>query len=374
MINKENLEQHKEHLTPGYLALFKAYPDTFNMPVYRTRRTAGAPNWVYESMRKNALNAKLNEGGNGVINAIGGSPFPIPKNGLEAIWNHSLRWRYTGMSGHLSSLVVQESGDFNRTLTDFDIYYPYNDPSLTYEQLDNTIFKMYAQVVKPVRRSGDIVLVHETLNQEQEPRQSWVYMKGHRRVRKAPVIGFDAPVSNNDDLFVADEIDMWNGSPQRYDWTLVGKKEIYIPYNSYRIALPDVKYKDLVLKGHAKPDYTRFELHRVWVVEAKLKDGKSHIYGRRLFYLDEDSWTAALMENYDSHDVLWRVAMQHNKYYYDKDALSAWGGQVVYHDLISRRYAMNGFSSEEESVYDYSWRPKKPGSYFTVQALRRRGR
>jgi len=374
IINKDNLEQYKDMLTQGYLALFEAYADTFNMPVYQTRRTAGAPDWVYESMHKNARQAELAKGGNGVINAIGGSPFPIPQNGLEAIWNHTLRWKYTGMTGALSSLLVQENGDFTRTSTEFEIYYPYNDPALSYDQLNNTIFKLYARVTSPASRSGNIALIHETLDQTKKPRQAWVYQKGQRRVRKAPTIRFDAPVANSDGLVLTDEVDLWNGSPERYDWTLVGKKEMLIPYNAYRIALSDVKYQALVMKGHVNPEYTRFELHRVWVVEARLKEGQTHVYGRRLFYLDEDSWTVALTENYDRRDQLWRVGMQHNKYYYDKDALSAWGGQTVFHDLNARRYVMSGFSSEEATVYDYSWRPKKPKSHFTVQALRRRAR
>ena len=65
------------------------------------------------------------------------------------------------------------------------------------------------------------------------------------------------------------------------------------------------------------PDHLRYELHRVWVVDATLKKGERHIYKRRTFYIDEDSWQILLVDQYDNRDQLWRVSEGHAITYYD---------------------------------------------------------
>ena len=82
---------------------------------------------------------------------------------------------------------------------------------------------------------------------------------------------------------------MFNGAPDRYDWKLIGKKELYIPYNAYRLDSPQLKYSDIIKPGHINRDLTRYELHRVWEVEATLKTGERHIYAKRHFFIDEDT-------------------------------------------------------------------------------------
>jgi hypothetical protein len=164
---------------------------------------------------------------------------------------------------------------------------------------------------------------------------------------------------------------MYNGAPDRYDWTLIGKQEIFIPYNNYRVGSPDVTYKELLTPGHLNPEFTRYEKHRVWVVEANLKEGSRHIYRKRRFYLDEDSWGAAIIDMYDERNELYRISMAYLKSYYEIPA--TWTSMDVYHDLQARRYHVQGLENEERSAMDFS--QASPGTrYFTPQELRRRGR
>ncbi|MNJ62043.1 hypothetical protein D3C77_578630 [compost metagenome] len=51
----------------------------------------------------------------------------------------------------------------------------------------------------------------------------------------------------------------------------------------------------------------RWELHRVWEVEATVAGGKRHAVAKRKFYFDEDSWMVLLMDGYDSEGKLWRT-------------------------------------------------------------------
>ena len=212
--------------------------------------------------------------------------------------------------------------------------------------------------------------MHETLNQNIEPRKAWVYKPGQRRVRRAPNVAFDNPGTAADGLRTSDQFDMYNGSPERYDWELVGKKEIYVPYNSYKLHSKELKYDDILSPLHMNPDHLRYELHRVWVVDAVLKPGSGHLYKRRTFYIDEDSWQILHVDQYDNRDQLWRVSEAHVINYYDVPVV--WTTVEAHYDLQSGRYLAMGLNNEESFTADFS--VKKDSSDFTVSALRRSGR
>src|SRR3546814_12861612 len=76
--------------------------------------------------------------------------------------------------------------------------------------------------------------------------------------------------------------------------------------NSTRIGSPDATYDKVIRRGHINPEYARYELHRVWVVEATLKAGLRHAFSKRVFYVDEDSWSIAAVDCYDGRGQLWR--------------------------------------------------------------------
>jgi hypothetical protein len=166
-------------------------------------------------------------------------------------------------------------------------------------------------VTAPARLAGTVLLVHETLDQVKEPRKAWVYNAGQRRVRQAPQVSYDGPGTAADGLRTSDNLDMYNGAPDRYDWKLEGKKEMYIASNSYKLDSPKLKYADIIKAGHINQDLTRYELRRVWHVVATLKPGQRHIYAKRDFYIDEDTWQAAVIDHYDGRGQLWRVAEAH---------------------------------------------------------------
>lgn len=371
VVTAKNMGKYEQHLTEGQKGLLKTYPNTFKIPVYETRRTGAMPQWIYNNIYKNALNAELVEGGNGIRDAIGGIPFPIPQNGLEVIWNHNTRWRGQYAVRRASEVAVQPDGDYSLITTQAEIDYNYYRRGITPEQLDNVLIYYLSFTKSPARLAGGAVLAHETMNQVKEPRQAWGYNAGQRRVRKAPNLAYDTPVAAADGLRTIDETDLFNGSPDRYNWKLKGKEEIFIPYNNYRLGSPDITYENLLMPGHINPDYTRYEKHRVWVLEATLKPGQRHIYHKRVFYIDEDSWGAAVIDQYDERGELWRVSMAYLKTYYELPAV--WTDMDVFHDLQSRRYHIQGMDNEEATTIDFS--QESPGDrYFTPQELRRRGR
>ena len=370
-IDKSNMDQYKANMTPGEMALMNAYPDTFKMPVYQTRRTGAAPQWVYDNTKKNATSGELVQDGNGFKNAVGGIPFPIPQSGVEAIWNHIARYRGTYVLRTGAEVAVQRNGSFVPVSGNTQVLFKYYVPDATYESINNRMFFYLNQIKSPARLAGGATLVHETLDQVAEPRQAWQYSSGQRRVRRAPNLAYDSPIDESDALRTADDTDMYNGSPNRYDWKLLGKKEVYIPYNNYRLTAEGVKYEDILIPGHLNPELTRWELHRVWVVEANLKSDARHIYSKRVFFLDEDSWQAAEVDQYDGRGDLWRVSLAYLKNYYDLP--TTWSALDTYHDLQSGRYHVQNLDSEEKTTLQFNL-PVPDDGEFTPAALRRGGR
>lgn len=369
-VTKANMEQHKALLSPGQQALFNLYPDTYKMNVYPTHRSASYPQYVYDATKAIAGTAELVQGGNGIINAAVGIPFPIPANGLEAIWNHIVRYRGVAATRNGGQAAPTATGAYTLIGFNEEIMFKYSDKSATAEalQAENILFRFKQSVTTPARLAGTALLVHETMDQVKTPRQAWTYNTGQRRVRRAPNVAYDAPGTASDGLRTTDDFDMFNGSPDRYTWELKGKQEMLIPYNSYKLHSKETKYESLLTAGHLNPDYVRWEKHRVWVVEATLKSGMRHVYGKRVFYIDEDSWQIHVADLYDARGELYRVAVAHGLNYYEVP--THWSTLEVYHDLNSRRYIAIGLDNEDR-MYDFS--VKLSDNDFTPAALRREG-
>ena len=370
-ITAKNLENYKDLLTPGQVKLFDTYPETFKMNIYQTHRSASYPEHVYQAVNKNATRSELVKEGNGIKGAAVGIPFPIPANGLEAIWNHTLRYRGESVTRQGGQAAPTASGDYTLVGLQESLLLPYNvkDALPTELEKTNILFKFKQNVTEPARLAGTALLVHETMDQIKTPRQAWTYNTGQRRVRRAPNVAYDAPGTASDGLRTTDDFDMYNGAPNRYNWELKGKQELLIPYNDYRLHSDKVKYSQILQPGHINPELVRYEKHRVWVVEASLKEDTRHIYKKRVFYIDEDSWQVAITDIYDNRDELYRVGISHTINYYEVPTL--WSTLDVFHDLQSRRYIALGLDNEEK-MYDFSAQLEQKN--FTPSALRREGR
>ncbi|PTX91213.1 DUF1329 domain-containing protein [Opitutus sp. ER46] len=366
-VTPENQGNYAGKLTAGHLALLKAYPD-YKLVVYPTHRSASVPARIEEATRKIASTAHLVHDGAGVEGALIGTPFPIPQNGLEVIWNHLLRYRGDAVARYISQAAPQRNGGFSLVTFEDESWFNYHRPDVTPETLDNVIIYFKQTVTGPARLAGSILLAHETLDQVKEPRRAWTYNAGQRRVRRAPNIAYDTPGTASDGMRTTDQFDMFNGAPDRYDWELVGKKEMIVPYNSYKLHSRDVKYADILKPLHINQDLARYELHRVWVVDAKLKPGKSHQYARRTFYVDEDSWQVLAVDQYDTRGQLWRVSEAHCINYYEVPAF--WSTLEVHMDLQVGRYLAIGLDNEGR-MYDFSI--KRTARDYSPDSLRREG-
>jgi len=345
-ITAESQDEHADHLTDGQRALLRAYPESWRMNVYPAHRSASYPEWVYEAVRDNATAARVVLEGKGAVEgARVSSPFPIPKSGVEVIWNHNLRWRGVLVSRSEGQTAVTRRGNYNVILSVQEIGIPYGAPRTTAftRRHPNVMFAIKSKIIAPALLSGEGTLVIEPIDQTRAPRKAWSYSRALRRVLRNPYIAYDFPASYAANLRTVDDGGLFIGPPDRFAWTLRGKREIYIPYNAYRLHGRDVGPGDILRTGHINPDLARYELHRVWVVEGVLKPGEKHVYSRRVFYVDEDSWQIAVAESYDHEGQLWRVNEAHALNLYEVPVL--WDTLQVYHDLSQRRYAVSGLDN-----------------------------
>ncbi|MNJ05927.1 hypothetical protein D3C77_00050 [compost metagenome] len=371
IITAATAEQYKDKLTPGQQALFKRYPDTYKMPVYKTQRSAVLPQTAYDAAKKSAVTTEAVNDGYSLknFNDIHYFAFPIPKNGLEVVWNHLTRYRGHSYINSQVQATPQVNGSFTPVQIEIASGFPWLMSDAKPKDINNILFFAKQTVTSPARMAGNVTLIHETLDQVAEPRMAWAYNAGQRRVRRAPQVAYDGPGTAADGLRTADNADMYNGAPDRYDWKLVGKKEIYIPYNSYKLQSPSLKYTDVIQPGHINQDLTRYELHRVWEVVGTLKSGSRHIYAKRHMFFDEDTWTAVEIDHYDGRGQLWRVSEGHTFTDYVQK-LTAFAGIGTY-DLMAGRYVVSNLGNENKQGINYAYQPSV--NDFTPAALRNAG-
>ena len=263
---------------------------------------------MYDNTFKNATRAKLNHDGLTLEGAYGGVPFPIPKNGDEVRWNHLLAWRGDSIDQRYKIWSVTAGGKavMASEASTFEQFPYYGRDAQAQSQYKDQYIWALQVTEAPALRAGEALLIRQTTDFRQD-NSIWQYLAGQRRVRRAPNVGFDTPdfVASGTNFF--DETLGGYGSPERFELKLVGKKEMYVPYNTNKLFM--VADQEAMGPNHLKPENVRWELHRVWVVEATLKQGKRHAVSRRVNYYDEDTWQTTLMDGWDGQGKLWRTSM-----------------------------------------------------------------
>jgi Protein of unknown function (DUF1329) len=367
-IDASNWQQYADTLTEGSKALFEKYgADGFRMDVYPTKRDYVVPDWVYANTGKNATGATLVADGQKIDGHYPGIPFPVPASGMEVLWNHLTRY-ITDHTIKYDTYYVNANGRPILSTTGYmtNVMPMNEDPDALAG--DKAWLKLRINYKAPARRAGEILLVHEPGADftEGRGRKAWQYLTGQRRVRLAPAVNFDTPnpgvagTSTYDDSFI------FNGSPERFDWKLVGKKEMVIPYSCYDFVF-NSEVTDVLGEKFINPDTVRWEKHRVWIVEADLKEGSRHLYSKRRFYIDEDSWAALAADNYDGRGNMWRVQY-------------AYGANL--YDIKSNYHFAYGAYDVLQGIYNLNTKPVPGGfkngvtegdKYFTPKGMARSG-
>jgi len=360
VIDAKNMAPQAAHLTEGTKALLQKYP-TFRVDVYPTHRTVAFPKFVTDNTAKIAVHAKTTNDGRSIEGAHAGFPFPMPKTGYEAMWNHLVRFNGQSYEAKYRNLSVDASGRTTLATEGLSTQeYPYWDAS---KPQSDTYWRIKLAYTGPARRAGEALMIVDPLDTGAKDRRAWTYLPGQRRVKVAPDLSFDTPNPGTAGATTFDDTFMFNGSMDRFDFKLVGKKEMIVPYNDYA-AVYQSKQDDLLKPNHLNPDLVRWELHRVWVVDATLREGKRHVYGKRTFYLDEDSWAIVASDEYDGRGQLYRTGFAYMTPSYDVPA--PYTDMFGHYDLVSRLYSLTGFIAETGGLRHV---PAAPDREWTADAL-----
>lgn len=366
IIDKNNAEQYKAMLSPGQMAMLKRFPD-YRMPVYPSHRSVRIPQKMVDESRANVSKTELSGDGDGLKNFNYGTPFLMPTEALEVIQNVKSRFRGGAVKRVFDSATVQEGGQYTLTTTEQVVNFRETISDL--EPSDNLLFLYKTRTTAPARSAGEATLIHESLDQTAEPRAAWQYIPGQRRVRRAPTIAYDSSARYSFGQLTSDGVEGFNGATDRYDWKLLGKQELLVSYNNYKIADKGLKYDDLLKPGHLNSDLLRYEKHRVWVVEATLKPRNRHIYGKRRFYVDEDSWQIMVSDIYDTRGELWRVYESRLMQMHDIEVPVTTAETTS--DLMNGRYtAGNLFNASPK----FEWGQAGKKADYTAAELRRWGK
>ena len=365
VLTPRNFREHADQLPEGAKFLFQKYP-SYRMDVYPTHRTASAPAWVYDNIFRNATRAHAASDGivAGVEGAAGGIPFPIPKNGFEAMWNHLLAFWGPARELHASTYVVSADGTMEksssyRETADFPYYYRDATP----ESFGGYYFKTLHLQDAPADRIGQGYLNWQPIDIRRTRFAAWRLLPGEHRARKAPSISYDVPDPDAGGFESLDEYYLFFGGLDHYDFKLVGKKEMFVPYNNNRLTTRPVR--ELLGPRHANPDDIRYELHRVWVVEGTLAKGQHDIVAHRRLYLDEDTWMAVYSDSWDERGVLWKFGQASMVVVPELPAVII-GPQFVY-DFELGGY-LYGFSWNEDPA-GYKVTAPHPASLFTPDSM-----
>lgn len=361
-VTAQTVAQYADKLSDGQQAMFQKYPN-YRIDVYKTHRTASAPQWVYDNTFKNATRSKLAKDGYSLESAYGGIPFPIPKTGIEAMWNNLLAWRGESIDIDFRAYVTAANG---RSFLSADVLledqFPYYAKEGTPEKF-NGIFHRYRMSINgPAQKAGEAVILHDSL--DQSGRQIWQYLAGQRRVRKLPNAAYDTPAFATSGVSNFDEISVFDGPMDRYEWKLVGKKELIVPYNTNMIFAP-TKDSEILEERFLSPNHVRWELHRVWVVEANLISGKRHVMPKRIFYLDEDTWLAVQGDGWDAKGKLWKTFWLLNVAAPDMPGVAP--GMFGHYNLQTGDWIANLVMNEKKDQIKFV--PPRPENRFSPDSL-----
>lgn len=372
-IDTGNVAQHASKLSPAQLELFKKIPG-YRMDVYPTRRTCGVPEFVAENTRQNVGFAKLDASGLALEEAhLPGAPFPMPSNGAEVMWNMKMRYRGVGVEipKSISGISPRKGGEWLRQSTDTFFFTPWGKKGSTLfssvGRLENATFFNY---LKPAALAGQSAVQTAVAG---EQATTFYYFPGQRRVRRMPSYSYDAPQIGLDNQYTVDEGNVFFGTMDRFDWKLVGKQELLVPYNAFGAYDTAAKVETFAGNDSLAPQSRRYELHRVWVVDANVRQGMRHQAPKRMFYIDEDSWNPLLAVDYDKQGQIWKVREGFSIPVYETGTCDV-QAQVQY-NLVDGRYLFD-MTSIGAGKNDIRWltedgsSPRLKRDFFTSDNLR----
>ena len=371
-ITAQNMAQYGDKVSEGQREMLKKFP-SYRLDVYPTHRSAVHDKHMLDNTLKNATSCKAVNNQLRLEGCYGGFPFPIPKTGNEAVWSHIMSHPSFQWDGFINTYVVDNAGKLilqaQYHTTQEAVYL---NPAIAGKQLDPNGFywRLRFDAQSPARRIGEKTIILDPLDPNEPGRRAWTYIPGQRRVKLAPDLAYDTPSPASGGSATMDEQRVFLGAQDRYDMKLLGKKEMFIPYNNNKL-LDTSKCSDVVIhtKNHVNPDCMRWELHRTWVVEAKVKAGFRHNIPRKMLYFDEDTWSSGISDNWDAAGKMYHVDVFPMFTYSHRPTQQNGGDAGIFYDLTTGVYSGTmGVGAADTGIYAPSTQPIEK-NFFSPEAL-----
>ena len=335
-IDASNVDQHADKLSAGHIHQIKTIPG-FYIDVFPTRRTSWYPDRIIEATKRNATTCTAPKDEIAIdVACRGGIPFPIPTTGNQLMWNKVLSYGQPTITRGRHYMVTTTGEKIMAAELDSyaerSYYNPDRDPMLMAQQ--------YGIIISPSRKAGEASGRIDFMDPTTNPRRGWAYSAGQRRVRMAPEFTYDTPISTTGGILLYDETFIFDGAMDRFDFKLMGKKEMYIPANNFDLfdsAHKCAQNEELGPKA-VNPECVRYELRRVWHVQATLKQGMRHAYAKRDYFIDEDSYVGGTYDGYDASGRLARSGNQYSIPFYDLGGTS--NSRFAIFDLVKGMYTL----------------------------------
>ncbi|WP_051443587.1 DUF1329 domain-containing protein [Curvibacter gracilis] len=373
-IDASNVDKYADKLSAGQVAMVKQTKG-YKMDVFPSHRSCGVPDFVASNTRKNVGTAALNPDGWSLKDAtVPGYPFPMPTSGVEAMWNAKMRYRGVGIDYKATITAVSPrrgSNEWIRADSEQTLFIPWGvKGSNALSSYPPVEFYVYFGYVAPAALAGQSLAITQYINQAEN--ETFYYFPGQRRVRRMPTYSHDSPQIGMENQYTLDEPNVFNGALDRFDWKLVGKKEIYVPYNAFGAYDFKAKFEDVAGNDFIAQTHRRYELHRVWVIEATVKAGMRHSAPKRTIYLDEDSWAPVLMDDFDGRNQLAKMREGFLIPVYETGTCDAMA--MVQNNLAEGRYVFDthtvGTGKDIRWITEPGKHPRLKANFYTADNLR----
>lgn len=372
VIDASNVDKYADKLTPGQIQMLKQVPG-YTMPVYPTHRDCGVPEVVAQNTKEGASKSAIGSDGWSLADAVlPGVPFPEPQNGIQALWNFLVHYQGAGTSyADILTYLSPRTGSSQSIEYHSQAlgYFPWGIKGQHSPKDDGGLQSgQYYVYSSPAALAGQGTIARNYFGKDAD---TYYYFTGQRRVRRLPAYTYDAPMIGYENEYTIDSTDVFNGLPDRFDWKLVGKKEIYVPYNVFAMQNPNAKLSDAAGPHFVNPAFRRYELHRVWEVVGTVKSGMRHSTPKKVLYLDEDSWIAAVGDDYDAQGKIWKAKENDITPQWDLGACNLNG--YVQNDLVDGRYIIDmtiiGSHKDFKNMPDAKEDKRLTDSFFTGENL-----
>ncbi len=387
VINASNVDDVKDVLDPAMYQFIK--DGWYEMKVGETTDFLLHPNYI-KATREHLNETGLGDSPGEINGFVAGRPFPEepdandPRAGEKLAWNYKYGYNWGDNAAiypfywkfrDLNTGKIERTIKFNFHFLNFK--HRVNQAPLP-EVANNpsNLFRgIYVQVLEPFDVKNTQLLI---LRYEDDLRRddAWLYLGFQRRVRRLAT-GQVTDSFLGSDLMIED-FEGYNGRISDMNWTYTGTTNTLLPFyrhNELELSNDHVEsdgyqFVEMVGKGGCFPRIS-WELRKAFILESKSVES-NHPIGRRVHYVDAQTFTLPRTLIYDRKGDLWKnfiIGQAHPDHHLAKNKGTGVSIDDSFQmlDIQAQHCTTGQFKGQVDPALN-------PQNLFTVQNMRAKGR